>query len=467
MPRSTHSAARSARTLDRGPPDAQRAPVFTVGVIGPKRKLRPDGSLLCEDVPIARTGTMFYQIGEVPIAAPKMPGAAPVIRVTRDALTLFAPQALGSTIGAAITIDHPAEDVTPANWKHLSVGYVLDAWRGQGADSELMFADLVITDQNAINRINSEGPDAIREVSLGYRAAYKQTGDGEGRQLDILVNHLALVERGRCGPRCAIGDRDTLFMEGADMPKPTHDNQGGARPRSRLEVARAALEEIENLEDGGDDQHVHVHVHTADRATADGSEDEDGVLGTRTNDAAVIELGERVADLEEGLVSIHATMREVLEAVRTGGTQRTGDADPGAGTGDSAALQTSFQALVAQCEVLVPGYRVPTFDSALPRAKTIDTMCSTRRGVLSMMANTADGKALLDRVTDGELDIEKAPCDQVAIAFKAAHAVKSAANMRTGDSLRAPVAVPPLSTPKRMSIEDVNKANAEYWARQA
>ena len=254
------------------------------------------------------------------------------------------------------------------------------------------------------------------------------------------------------------------------MPKPV-DGAGGNRPRTRLEVARAALEEIENLGggDADDEQHVHVHVHTGDRATAE--DDDDDSPRARTTDAAVEELRERVGDLETGILSVSATLKEVLAAVQgqPAPAAKTGDADPGAADkGDSAALQTSFQALVAQCEVLVPGYRAPTFDSALPRAKTVDTMCSTRRGVLGMLANTTDDKALLEEVAEGGLDIEKAPCDQIAVAFKAAHAVKSARNMRTGDSLRAPLAAAPIPQgPKRTSIEDVNKANAEFWAKQA
>jgi hypothetical protein len=44
MSRQSYVAQR-ARTLDRGPPDANRAPVYTVGVIGEKRKTLADGSL--------------------------------------------------------------------------------------------------------------------------------------------------------------------------------------------------------------------------------------------------------------------------------------------------------------------------------------------------------------------------------------------------------------------------------------
>jgi hypothetical protein len=74
--------------------------------------------------------------------------------------------------------------------------------------------------------------------------------------------------------------------------------------------------------------------------------------------------------------------------------------------GDSAALQTSpFQQMIAQAEILVPGFRVPTFDSALPRAKTVDSMCATRRSGAGRAHRTTDGAALLASVSDDGFDV--------------------------------------------------------------
>ena len=58
----------------------------------------------------------------------------------------------------------------------------------------------------------------VTEVSLGYDADYEQTAPGVGRQTNIIGNHVALVERGRCGPRCAIGDRQTVSDKESNMP---------------------------------------------------------------------------------------------------------------------------------------------------------------------------------------------------------------------------------------------------------
>jgi hypothetical protein len=459
------------RTLDRGPPGA-RTPVHVVGQIGPKRKLRPDGSLLCEDVPIARTGTMLYRPGEVPLQPPKRQGAAQVLYVTRDAATLFAPEVLGGIIGAPITNDHPPEDVTPQNWNNLAQGFVLDAWQGDGDAADIMFADLVVTNRGAIHKINVEG---IREVSLGYSAEYEQTGDGEGRQHNIIPNHLALVERGRCGPRCAIGDRHPKEINMAR----TNGTNGGPRPRVRLNDTIAAfrqqLDEIEEQHgEGGedDDDGVHVHVHMGDRTTDNdpGGDDAPRKRG-RTDDG----IEARVADIEQGMLQMNDTLQQVLAAV---GGARTGDASPGDGgapSGDSAALQTSFTQYLSQAEILVPGFKpAATFDSAMPRAKTVDAMCAGRRAVLTLLNAKEDGAKLLKSVTEDGFDITNADCATVATAFKAAATVKAAANNRsmTGDRMGVPANaaaqnVAPHGGMKRVSDADINAANAAYWAKQS
>lgn len=459
MPRS--STYERARTLDRGPPDANRAPPYVVGQIGPKRKILPDGSMLCEDVPIARTGTMLYRVGEVPVAPPTRPGAAPVLHVTRDRTALFAPQALGSVIGCAVTNDHPPQDVDTLNWATLSKGFVLDAWQGVGDEADLMFADIVIKDQGMIQKING---NEIREVSLGYSAGYEDLGDGQGRQHNILVNHLALVERGRCGPRCAIGDRETLNEGEYDMPRPSEGNQtpGGARPRNRLDAVRAALDVIEQEEEDG----VHVHVHMGAASTHDGHtvEDPDDDARARTTDA-VTDLGERVGNLEEGIL-------EIRDLLRAQAAARTADAaKPPAG--DSAALSTSFQQCVARAEVLVPGFRVPTFDSALPRARTVDAMCQMRRQVLTTLATTTAGAELIGQVADDGFDVALADCAVVATVFNSAAALKGAANNRaaTGDRMSAPVQhgaqnVAHGGGMKQLSGPEINARNEKFWAEQ-
>lgn len=462
MSRQSYDADRTARTLDRGPPGS-RAAVYTVGQIGPKRKVRPDGSLLCEDVPLARCGEMMYRTDEgIPVLPPTTPGCAQVLYITRDRMSLFAPAALGSAIGAAVTNDHPPVDVDPVNWNQLAKGFVLDAWQGTGDDSDVMFGDIVISDKGLIHKVNS---GEIREVSLGYQAAYEDLGNGRGKQHNIIINHLALVERGRCGPRCSIGDRQTIDEEEPTMPRPNIEGTGGARPRNRLDDIRSALEDLETQEQDG--VHVHVHMPTAAAPTA------------RTTDAADDDptdspLEARVASMEDGMLE----MRGMLQTLVTASAARTTDAaaqqQQQQTQGDSAALQTSFQAMLASAEILVPGFRVPTFDSALPRAKTVDSMCATRRSVLTQLSNTTDGAALLGQVCDEGFDVAQSDCASVSTVFKAAASLKAGLNNRgnTQDRLSVPggaaaLIVAPAGGMKPLSGDDINKMNSEYWAKQA
>ena len=175
---------------------------FTAEQLGPKRELTPEGFLCCYDVPIARTGTMLYAQGEVPVEA----GADGIIRIHRDPEEVFAPIAMASFNGKPVTNDHPPQKVDPLSWKDYSVGVALNPHRGDGAllDSDFLYADLLIQDADAIRDVR----EGKREVSAGYDAEYTQIRPGEGRQHLIVGNHVALVDRGRCGPKCFIGDHD-------------------------------------------------------------------------------------------------------------------------------------------------------------------------------------------------------------------------------------------------------------------
>lgn len=456
------------RTKDRAPPGGTRTLTHTIGQIGPKRKIRPDGTLLCEDVALARTGTLLYAPGEVPLRPPTRAGARPVLEVTRDAATLFSPEAMGSAIGAAVTNDHPPVDITPHNWNQLARGFILDAWQGEGAESDIMFGDIVVSDAGLIHKINIE---KIREVSLGYTADYEQTGDGAGRQRNIVVNHLALVEYGRCGPRCAIGDRKP---EEEAMPRST-TGTGGPRPRVRLEEAAATLQEAIAAMGGGDEDEdgdaVHVHVHmngeeTRSRRTRDGDGPGDNGSNEHGEGHPEDPIAERMTAIEDGMLELHGMLKEAL-AGRTAGSGTEGSA-----TGDSAALQSSFTQFTSQAEILVPGFKAATFDAALPRVKTVDMMCSGRRQVLTMLAATTDGAALLKQVADDDeaFNVEKADCKAIASAFKSAAAVKAASNNRaaTGDGR---MGVPPSGVlsppgPRMPTGEEINTANAKFWAAQ-
>ena len=51
-----------------------------------------------------------------------------------------------------------------------------------------------------------------REISLGYNCSYTLYKDGY-RQTDIIINHVAVVEKGRAGPKVAIQDNESVTQD--------------------------------------------------------------------------------------------------------------------------------------------------------------------------------------------------------------------------------------------------------------
>lgn len=167
--------------------------------LGPTRSLTPDGFLICRDAVLARCGTQVYGPGETPITGD-------VVSIERHPDDVFSPEAMASARGKPVVNDHPTDedgnriDVSPDNWRDLAVGHIIDPRRS--AD-DFLVADLLITDRNAIDLINLAGK---RQLSCGYDADYQDLGPGRGRQHNIRINHVALVDYGRCGPFCSIAD---------------------------------------------------------------------------------------------------------------------------------------------------------------------------------------------------------------------------------------------------------------------
>jgi hypothetical protein len=187
---------------------------YTVESLGPQRYLTPEGFMVCVGTPVARVGEMTYGPGETPIE----PGSDGRVYITRNPEEVFAPESIASLVGKPITDDHPPVDVGPENWKYYAHGVVINPHRGTGAFKDFLVADLFVWDAGLIDDINK----GKRDVSCGYNPEYFPVEDedgnelpGRGEQARIVYNHLALVTRGRCGPRCSIGDHRTIDLDRA------------------------------------------------------------------------------------------------------------------------------------------------------------------------------------------------------------------------------------------------------------
>lgn len=123
-------------------------------------------------------------------------------------------KSVASFIQVPITDEHPTEGrVTPENVRKLQVGNVGDTVR---VDGDLLVADLVIRDKDAIAKVRGDDGPAKRELSCGYQAeVIEESGTYNGekydhRQTNIVGNHIALVRAGRAGSEVRI------LMDSAD-----------------------------------------------------------------------------------------------------------------------------------------------------------------------------------------------------------------------------------------------------------
>lgn len=435
--------------------------------LGETQSMTPEGYLLCTAVPIARTGVLLYGPGETPVEV----GSDGIAYVSREREDLFAPDTVASFQGKAIVDDHPDADVTPANWNDLSVGVVLNVRTADAPferDVGLLLADLLITNPAAIRAVRS----GKREVSCGYDADYDQTGPGLGRQTNIIGNHVALVERGRCGPRCSIGDRATIDKKEPQMATKTRAPAGAPRVRVALQqrIRKAfrdaetdLFDQLQNPDAGEgegegmgadpDDNAQHIHIHmpgsTSNAPTQDEPPASDPNKGAPPSDDPT----------EARFQKIEATLQAILEkigaapapaaapaapakdAAPEGGMppendDQTDDPARASATHDSAALATGFQAVLADAEVLVPGIRIPTFDSAAKRRTTVDALCKLRTATLQALDGTSDGQALLKTVGGAGVNISAMDCAAKAVLFRAAAGAKRLLNNATRDNAK-------------------------------
>lgn len=158
----------------------------------------------------ARTGVYDYAGTEVDPQNTHGLRDKAVVKVLRDDATVFDQAAARSFIGKPVTNDHPAQPVTSANWRDHARGTIMGAMR----DGDHLSFDILLTDASAIAAV--EG--GKRELSNGYATDLEfgqfKAPDGtmcDARQTGIVGNHIAIVDRGRAGPECRIGDAAPKF----------------------------------------------------------------------------------------------------------------------------------------------------------------------------------------------------------------------------------------------------------------
>ncbi|HAV5374546.1 TPA: DUF2213 domain-containing protein [Acinetobacter baumannii] len=422
-----------------------RSNFYTTGQLGRTRETTPEGYLLCRDVPLARIGKLLYSDGEVPVTADN----SGLIIIERGEDVLFDPRTIASFEGKPVTNDHPKGWVTPENWKKLSNGTAHDVRRGEDEDSDCLVADLLITDKDMIDAVMK----GKVEISLGYDADYTEISVGKGIQTNIFGNHIALVKKGRCGSRCKIGD--------SFMPKQSKGWLESLRKAKRtideaLEKAKSTDEEDVETEDDEEDD---------DGKTNDAAINRELLKTLKTVQTTVQTFDERLSSLEkkktkdseseteddeEGDGKGKETEDDILEAEQAQKLSQQGIQNH---TGDS------LQEVLSRAEVLVPGFKMPTFDSA----NNGQAVLNTKRNVLKQAYATADGQKVLTPFVGATPNFETMPAYTVDAAFIGASELlkqqNNAAGVRSGISTRDFGRAP-------MTPAEMNKRNREYWANK-
>ncbi|NTG00100.1 DUF2213 domain-containing protein [Agrobacterium rhizogenes] len=450
--------------------ESTRLKFYAPTVLGPKTRETPEGYLVCEDVQIARIGELIYVPGEIEATngeAPLEAGRDGLIRVNREEAEVFNPISIASFLGKPVTIEHPDQDVTPENWRSLAVGVVFNVRRGDAEFSDFLLADFLIQEAAGIEAIRS----GKREVSCGYDADYEPVAAGVARQTNIIGNHVALVDKGRCGPRCAVRDSQPHHSQEKTMVKRTWVDR--VRTAFKAKDEAALEEELENAqksmdEEGDTPQRLVIEVKGAGTEekpaeTEDDVEDDPMAACMAKIDAmntaitsAITDLGARVAKLEAG-----------------DDTDATGDEDPNAEeedaedknkskTGDSAALHAEFTDTIARAEILAPGVKLPTFDAKSDKKKTSDSLCALRRKAMSV-AFKDDAKRVHFEpfLTTDSPDFTKMSCEAVKLMFNGASQLAKIGN-NGGNATRDSGERKSLSS----TIADINKRNSEFWNRK-
>lgn len=410
--------------------DKEPMPFYTVQRLGEKQELTNEGFLLCRDVPIARIGELLYADGEVPVEA--TPDG--LIKINRSPEEVFRPETIASFEGKPVTLDHPSDFVTPETWRQLAVGTVQNVRQGQGIENDYLFADLLVTDAQAIEDIRA----GLREVSCGYEADYEQVEPGRGEQRNIIGNHVALVERGRCGPRCAIGDKEPQMKQG-----------WLEKLMAAIKTRDAAEQEMtEVLKEAGMDTAADPEGDPANPKNPDDTNDNDPDT----------EIDKRILDRFEGLESMVKAIMDKLEG-KTGDTILEPEpAKPNPEAMGETYTGDSLRKLAERAEILAPGFKLPTFDAA--KGMTADAACSCQRKALATAYDTEAGRKAIEPFLGGKTaDFAGMKPEQVAAIFAGAAEVRRTQNNAAG--IRSGIGTRDFGGP--MSAAEINARNRAYW----
>ncbi len=258
-----------------------------------------------------------------------------IIQVYRSAKEVSARASLATFAHATLTNDHPYDDVTLANWGDVTMGEL-------STDAKFVDGYIEVTIYVKHKDAMAEILAGKRELSLGYTCVYDLTGgvtpDGQefdAEQINIRVNHCALVEKGRSGMMCRIvTDEDSVQgthfvcarpQTDAGLPVlPTYVNtKDNKMPDKTNRVVKIADTELtlDEAQAVSVQRAVDALVATHDTAVADLTTAHDTAIG-KVN-AELVTANDTIATLKKEAPTRDAIVAELTECTAIRDTAKT------------------------------------------------------------------------------------------------------------------------------------------------
>lgn len=216
-------------------------------------KIDPTTGFMTLKTVVSRSGIQKYYGYELGMTDGD--NAFKIFKVYRPPEEVFSRESLDTFINIPVTDDHPSELVTIDNVKELQKGQLSHVEKS----GDYLMGISTITDKDLINKIKN----GKVEVSVGYTNVLKdESGVFQGEKYDfvqsqIKSNHLAVVDKGRCGSACKLtfdSQEKTkmanimisgVSFEVSDQVKQAFD----AYVKDQEESAKKKEEEMEDMEE--------------------------------------------------------------------------------------------------------------------------------------------------------------------------------------------------------------------------
>ena len=433
--------------------------------VGKTRTMTPEGFLLCEDVRIGRIGEQRYAARELTDQKTGQPAVEPgpdgVVVIGREPDEVFRDESIKSFEGKPVTVEHPNEFVNPQNWKHVAVGTTHNVHQGEGGDKDFLMADLLITDKNAIDHVNRDMP----QISCGYDSEYEQTGVGRGIQRNIVGNHVALVDRGRAGPRCAIRDSvfkpiqtEVITMAKASIVDRLMSVLGAVKNKDQAALDRvlSADEDMPMGETFGSMDEMKKSMMDGMKTMMDGMKKS---MMDEMMDGMKKSMMDEMMPWKEEMETRKKAVKEDMSARMAEDTvispemlAKNPDMMGRVWTGDS--VSTFTRDVLSRAELLAPGISTPSGDVSQAEVKSFMVRA------LAAAATTDAGKECIKPFLSAGQTLDSLKGREVAAVFNGAAEVR---RLKNNSGFR-PTSVKTADFSKPVEVADIQKLNEEFWA---